>query len=829
MSYVDVTEIFPLHPEGVIVDTAQGKRVYVPAVTYVSSIGSAFLTPIPNGAVKMDLSYFTPGGEHAGDWMDDVPSLPGVKNRWLIMPNGDALEPGQWNILTSNFTLPPNPTIIFQLAMANRVPEETEGEGEGEPQPETRDFQGVVVDFGRNERRYIRLWFAIEGGIAVEYCDNVLTSGQAVYVQLGGAGSYYAELPALMSINRGEARGVRMMVQIMKTVGGIAITTNWWRNCILINLPLESNDDFAPPHLWGIPWQIPASPITFMGNCGIWALSYFPTWMPREGGTINGPVRNCAYNWVNNPNPWEFRSLIMVPTEGGSITVSPCFDNSGNPIPGRATIPSVDGGSPDERWRFEWQACLTPAEWTYGETQQFKTYTSPHLLSVTAYKRAYVEQNTSTYRDITADVKSINIDAAESGAVTGEVEIDRKPWEAMLSNWTRYRRRTAQLALWWTDPQGNPVGLVPEGQYDFGGMASRPQATTGRGTSPILSFPIADYLSALGSDNRVIDIPPGDAWPLKDYLEYILQSAGIGPALYTSEDVDKGLEDLGIVIPAGDLTAPAFKGSAEATVAGLVDSLRLIGLGARLWVNGGIVTWSCQYCGYKRSPDPEDPHFWYNHISGGYRSPGCLEFDKLRGTLYEPGDGYTYGYDIAVFLGIKNAPLSRTTSGLYGDALEPLALPELDTEENIYSTIKTYGQSYYLGQAGQREIREYTVVATKWDALNNPYSADYTGQDKIFAIGPAAWLKDPRWIRAITLMEYYRRCFSWQRLNVTIPFWPGAKVGRVFLVHGGKDLGLDGTLWRVIRYRHTLRAGAKDVRSYAATQLTGVKIGPLTS
>ena len=443
---------------------------------------------------------------------------------------------------------------------------------------------------------------------------------------------------------------------------------------------------------------------------------------------------------------------------------------------------------------------------------------------VTVRKEPYLVENSGTYTLVGSGLKRVSLEAAEDGRVTGTAVLDRKTFtNSQVQGWLKYRRRVVHLFIGWADADGNAI--TEDGTADFYGFAMRPMTRQGRGVSPELEFPLMDYLSALARDQRGIDLPAGDGYYLTYLLKYILHSVGIGPDLYTSSDADKGIEDLGLVIPVGDLEAPAFKLSQRSTLPALIDKLKLLGLGARLWINDGYVTWSCRWGGRKRVNGPADTHHWYYHLTPA--STGCRSWDIERsGTSYLHSNGLLYGIDLEVFLGARHAPLATQTGAeaLKGDLLDPLERPELTRSEDLYTTVKVYGQSFYLGYRGQRELRETTFVFPNWKALRDPTHQDYIGHQKVFPIGPEEWLRDKRWLRAIGLVEFYKRCFSWPRIRVRVPFWPKAKLGKVFILYCDDDLGLNNTIWRIVSYRHNLDATAGRLPSYASTELEGIKI-----
>jgi len=842
VDWIDVTNIFPHMPGSI---QSEDGKVLVPSVIYVPQVGCLIANPIPDGRYQIDLDYFTPFGEHTDAWIDEAPAATGAQERMLYMTNGEELAAGQWTGIESNFHLPSNSHFAFMLWMSRPPREESSG------QPTRKKFQGVVVRFAYDAQSEIRLWFPIEGDMVVYYRHNELTGGQWVAAQTGTAAARFGQRSSSLDTEkaRGSVLGTVKMIQVAFLGLGLAITSDYWQSCVVVNLPLQSAES-QPPYYWGIPWQAPSSPIQFMGNCGQWGAAFFPIYMPESsysltyvddpeaptpytkleyaGAAFRGPVRRVHYDWANNPNDWEFVTRQQLPTGGENVHILSCFDSSGDPIQGAATV-TRDGGTPDTRYRFEWICLMAPAKHEITcDAGTFYTYTSPQLYSVIAMKRAYIVSNSSTWTDVSNNVKRISISAGEDGRITGQLTLDRRAFsDSKAQNWLKYRRRVVNLQAGWADSAGNHI--TADGAAKLYGFATRPQALQGRGIKAELEFPLMDYISTLAAEGRGIDLPPGDGFQLKWLLEYILESVGIGPDLYTPPfgDVDKGVEDLGIYVPVGDLAAPAFKLSPRSTLMTLIQKLQILGLGARLWQNGEYVTWSCQWCGRKRNNTPGDTHYWYNHVVGGPKSAGCRAWDMERtGTSYLHSNGLYYGIDLEVFLGISHAPLSvqAGVEVLKGDLLGPIERPELTRAEDLYTTVKVYGQTYYLGSRGQRELREYTITLPNWDAIKDSTHPDYIGHEKVYAIGPEAWLRDVRWLRAIGLVEYYKRCFSWPRVAVRVPFWPAANLGKVFIIYCDDTLGLNNTIWRIVSYRHNLDATAGNLASYGSTELVGIKI-----
>ena len=327
-------------------------------------------------------------------------------------------------------------------------------------------------------------------------------------------------------------------------------------------------------------------------------------------------------------------------------------------------------------------------------------------------------------------------------------------------------------------------------------------------------------------------MPVFDFWPLTDAIKYCLWSVGIGPACYEGLNLNEGIEDLGILLPPGDLSAPAWKPAG--TVMDIMRSFGMVGLGARLWTSNGYVTWSCPYCGCKRSSVIADdqgnpnPHFWLNHVKWAYKSYGCRVWDLAQADAVEwtdPGNGLIYGIHLVAYLGQTSAPadVQNGTETLKGTLLGPISIPELMGHDELFNLVKVYGGKAHIGESGQRETREYTEVFPNWDALTNPANPDHIGYEKVFDIEHQAWLTSPLWMLALGLLVYYQKCFTWPRIKIEVPFWANAALGKVFYLSCDDDLDMNGSIWRVTSFRHGINASGKSVRDMM-TEVEGVKI-----
>ena len=531
---------------------------------------------------------------------------------------------------------------------------------------------------------------------------------------------------------------------------------------------------------------MPAGPVSienWPGQCSLWLdLMQFP----EDAVLYRYPFEVPSYHEDRQIfTPFGHPATPLPDVDGGQVgTITPGVLD-GYPNYMHYSVQLDRGQYPSADWLLE-----------HPDVDALLTYTTPFVEAVTAQQDPgltdnggpiYVEATNATLDgemamesgNSSSQSQSLTVDNRIVTNPPGEYDVpadsgwvptaDFAPgMQVRLSaGWIYETRDSEVLPQVWTEVDG----VVSQGSFWI--VDADRNAKEGR-------FQLTDMLGCLGLARWTLGDLCGRGWHVKNFVEWLLESQGIGPDWYDLEDLD----------PAGYINEDSDKATWKlGTPIGqiIAEALDRFG-GAVLWYDGltNKLKSGCRYCRTARTAATMAAH-----RDNAWSSSGCLAADAARWGGYatedlllvdmpnvatDPGSLW-----LALSTRVRTSPL---TGGEYANEIIVRGQSADDTKAPIVGYWRNTRGLY----RGEGDVADDYIG----------FAVPFVGEDS--SLNTRADVNN-------RLVELVMSKSSWCRtVEVTTPFLPAIKPGHVMRIEGGKAMGAHDCFWRITKVRHGLKA-----------------------
>jgi len=314
---------------------------------------------------------------------------------------------------------------------------------------------------------------------------------------------------------------------------------------------------------------------------------------------------------------------------------------------------------------------------------------------------------------------------------------------------------------------------------------------------------VVSIIEQLGNVSVEGDAPVFDGRRIEDVFYWICEKFGVYCQCEVLEPANGngGIQYFNFGLP----SEPVWRFEDGRSWVDILKNIAIYAGNAGLFVRGGVLYKGCPYC-VDSSLVPTrrnavsgiglDGHMrhWWDHISNGPNSPGCLHEDILR-------TGNAAGVD---FVFTMSAADAGRVVGITGDhvmmhEIEDIRAPIMEIEGSYYNSVIVKG-------ARQADMDEpITYNYTDWASIQAV--APYVGRG--YPIGRKqqntwsfSWANTHAIVNRLAKAYYSRYSYRPEYCRVRVPFLQNAVRGQVFAVIGGEELDIDLNAYRIVEVQH---------------------------
>jgi len=759
-------------------------------------------------AQHIDLNYWDVAMGNSEHWSDSLINIqPVLSNR-----QGETPELGDFTGLNSRFNLPYNAPFAIDLWRA-RLPDDTP------VQP-----YATYIKFGTTSYGGFSLEIPYDGPARLWWRDSQWVTGTVELKPAKGRGARItvAGLPNVGQQMEANEDPVQTRIWIIPIDRGILVVTG--------KDPGGVGTLYRyPSRFWRTDWRnvtttvpgVREGPVSILHNAGQFMFTFWPIMMPSyasyvspviylpypaEANTQESQIRVCRQPVVDieedkyviradAPSVWiggqegsrvpagayatEYRTTMYTHTYTEQLTAGgQISENQMNPLPEGTPLTFQTCRSPMVMWNDYWQ----DSDW-YQQAQS-----APYV-----------------------SVKEIRVQGSRGRAGrSGVISLDNQKggWSYAAQDG---RVRRVRVGATWTRSDGTEETnwCIHDGFIDsFQGAEHR---------DIDLDANIVDAVQRAGTVKVDGDSFVFGGHRIENVFAWICNKLGIlwGCEILKPVEGNGGIQYFNF----GPPDQPAWLPRDGRPWVDVLKNIATYAGNAGLFMRGGVLYKGCPYCVDANSiptmrnaiPGTTGVHklHWWDHLSNGPASPGCLWEDAIR-------TGHPLGVDYWLTMSAKDRD---KLVGLIDDddvmthEIEDINAPMIELGD-YYNSVVVKGAKY----ADSDEPITYQY--TDWHSVqgSTPYSgAGYPlGRLKQLVL-TYDWANTDAIVNRIAKALFMRHAFRPEYARVRIPFMPSAYKGRTFYIAGGNELGVNGKIYRITDVQHQL-SGSSGPRS---TELTG--------
>jgi len=805
------------------------------------------------GGQNVDLSFFRPTGELQNGWTDGYDGKYGFKymDLYPMMVQRDGGYPDKISGLQTLFSLHHHPVFCFIL---------------GRPHPEdgTTETPGTWVYFSEHQSENQEdpafsycLWMPYTGECAIYYRHASQTNGEwrtLPKLQHGSVTANELHNPNWKAVQDVEPTliwvgwfGYRIVISTDGFASNNAVFSTQVGDPYYKNIGTNKNPNWKyQPYGDCLPSV--DSPVTFEHCGGKWELGWVPVYMHDWGGLFS-PVHKTPYDinaHITAVGPVDYPTIHDSIEVGDDVVVETCDQWNTRAKKGPGGTFGLDYKASLFSGSWHWDAS-GDAYLNYPDAdiqlafpgRTLKTYYhdwSPVLhrvdyrLDGKLRERLVLATLKGKVPSFQQDCKSFSFQRTDTSG-TGSAVLD--PNDAALRPLHDASLRYAILDPYFKDNAGSVITCTEwpiYGGYTHGLETS----LKGKATGQIQMY---DLLAAAAECQLDATLPPFDRWPVNEAIRFLLAYCGIGDSLLQSYYYCRTLgtdqydwayaptiEDLGTKLNTGDPQKPLWVAEKGSSPIELIREMCFYDYGAALWCSNGAIWKGCPYCRLPRmvfndwGAVTEDEI--YSHLINGYASPGCLLYDeKLAGAIHGDGTESDWVHFRYLAQWSESAGFDDVSGYPFINELLHIETAPTDIQAEYYNSVRVEGHSMVRPNlAWAREV-------TDWNSVHGDSSATVPlGRKKTLTIS-REWLNSEHILNRVLMVASRRSMTLPKYVNVTVPFHPQHKVGRVFSVHGN----LTDVIWardKKFRILSVNAGGARGQVPPGTSQLNGIMIGP---
>jgi len=758
----------------------------------------------------IDLNYWDVAAGDGEYWMDSPVGSPAAAQ--LSNCNGDTPDLGNFTGLKSRFNLPYNAPFAIDL-WRGRLPDEAP------VQPHS-----TYIIFGTSSYGGFALEIPYNGPAHLWWKDSQWVTGTIELKPAKGKGANITVAPLTDVGQQMEANEdpVQTRIWIIPIDRGILVVTG--KDPGGTGTLYQYPNRFRRTDWRNLTTAVPGvrkGPVSVTHNAGQFMFTFWPIMMPAYASYVS-PVIYLPYPAGENTQESQIRACRQ-----------PVVDLEEDKYVIRADSPSVwIGGQEGSRvpvgaYATEYKTTMSTHTYTEeltaggqignnqmnplaaGTALTFQTCRSPLV-----YWNDYWQDSDYFFQAQSApyvSTKEIRIQSSKGRAGrSGVVSLDNQTggWSYTAQDG---RVRRVRVVATWTKSDGTEENtcIIHDGFIDgFQGAEHR---------DIDLDANIVEAIQRAGTVNVTGDSFVFGGHRIENVFAWICNKLGIywGSEILKPADGNGGIQYFNF----GPPDQPAWLPRDGRPWVDVLKNIATYGGNAGLFMRGGRLYKGCPYCvdagGIPTMRNAVvgttglHKRHWWDHLSNGPASPGCLWEDIIR-------TGHPLGVDYWLTMAANDR---SKLVGLVDDddvmthEIEDIRAPMMELGD-YYNSIVVKGAKY--ADADEPITYQYT----DWHSVQG--STPYSG--KGYPLGRLKqltltydWANTDAIVIRIAKALYARHAFRPEYARVRIPFTPSACKGRTFYIAGGNELGVNGKIYRITDVQHQL-SGSSGPRS---TELTG--------